>query len=198
MNDTRVLECQGLSRVTQCHVSRVTVPGDVWACHPSDTALSEGPIRPARHGSSRGLPGKAHHVACPTRPGPVTGHALDAAVTCVVLVTVFFMSGRAWPPSGRRSSCSSYVSPISACLAEGKSMVRMTWLQATPQRLEPVGPDSDCGAGVPRRTRRAGPGRRHRNTTAVSSYDTGAGPEQPRSQQARLTRTTSSPTTARF
>ena len=36
-------------------------------------------------------------------------------------------------------------------------MGRMTRHQATPQRLEPVGPDRDCGTGVPRRTRRAAP-----------------------------------------
>ena len=88
-----------------------------------------------------------------------------------------------------------YVSPILACAAEGPSVGRMACHQATPQRLEPVGPDRDCGAGVPRRTHRAAPGRRHRNTTAVSPHDTGAGPDQPRSQPARLTRTTTSPTT---
>ena len=40
-------------------------------------------------------------------------------------------------------------------------------------------------------------GWRHRNTTTVSSssYDTGVGPDQPRSQQGWLTRTTTSPTT---
>ena len=36
-------------------------------------------------------------------------------------------------------------------------MGRMTWHPATPQRLEPAGPDRDCGAGAPRRTRRAAP-----------------------------------------
>ena len=74
-------------------------------------------------------------------------------------------------------------------------MGRMAWHQATPQRLEPVGPDRDCGAGVPRRTRRAALGRRHRNTTAVSSYDTGVGPDQPRSSLAGLTRKVTSPAT---
>ena len=76
-------------------------------------------------------------------------------------------------------------------------MGRITWHQATPQRLEPVGPDRDYGTGVTRRTHRAAPGRRHRNsTTAVSSYDTCVGPDQPRSQPAGLTRTVTLPATA--
>ena len=45
----------------------------------------------------------------------------------------------------------------------------MTWHQATQQRLEPVGPDRDYGAGV--------------------------GQDQPLYQPTRLTRTTTSPTT---
>ena len=72
-------------------------------------------------------------------------------------------------------------------------MGRMTWHPAAPQRLEPVGPDRDCGTGVPRRTRRAAPGQCHhplsRNTTAVSPHDACAGPDQPRSQLAGLART---------
>ena len=74
-------------------------------------------------------------------------------------------------------------------------MGRMTWHLAAPQRSEPAGPDRrDYGTGVPRRTRRAAPGRRLRNTTAASSFDTGVGPDQPRSQPARLTRTRKSST----
>ena len=49
--------------------------------------------------------------------------------------------------------------------------------------------------GIPRRTRSVAPGRRRRNTTAVSPHDTGVGPDQPRSQPARLTRTATSPAT---
>ena len=75
-------------------------------------------------------------------------------------------------------------------------MGRIIWHQATLQRLEPVGTDRDYGTGVPLQTRRAAPGWRHRNTTtAVSSYDTGVGPNQPRSQPAGLTRTVTSPAT---
>ena len=41
--------------------------------------------------------------------------------------------------------------------AEGPSMGRMTWHQATPQRLEPVGQDRDHGIGIgPVVRRRAG------------------------------------------
>ena len=69
------------------------------------------------------------------------------------------------------------------------------WHQSTPQRLEPVGPDRNYGTGVPRRTRRAAPGLRHRKTTTVSSYGTGIGLDQLRPQPGRLTRTTTSPTT---
>ena len=57
-------------------------------------------------------------------------------------------------------------------------MGRMTWHQATPRRLEP-GPGRDYGTGVPRPTRRAAPGRRNRNSTAVSCYDTCVGPDHP-------------------
>ena len=74
-------------------------------------------------------------------------------------------------------------------------MGRMTWHQATPQPLEPVGPDRDYGTGVPRRIHRAAPGRRHRNTAAVSPYNTGVGPDQPRSQPAWLTQNVTSPAT---
>ena len=71
-------------------------------------------------------------------------------------------------------------------------MSRMAWHLATPQRLEPVGPDRDYSAGVPRRTRREAPGRRHRNTTeyhggldlVVGLTTPGVGPDQPRSQPA--------------
>ena len=52
------------------------------------------------------------------------------------------------------------------------SSVTWHWHQATPQRMEPVGPYRDYGTGVPRRTRRAPQGLRHRNTTAVPTYDT--------------------------
>ena len=48
-------------------------------------------------------------------------------------------------------------------------MGRITWHSATLPRLEPVGQDRDYGIGVPRRTLRALPGWRHRNTTTVSS-----------------------------
>ena len=48
-------------------------------------------------------------------------------------------------------------------------MGRMMWHQTTPQRLEPVGPDRDYGAGV--------------------------GPDQPRHQLTRLTLTKMSPAT---
>ena len=51
-------------------------------------------------------------------------------------------------------------------------MGRMTWHQATLQRLEPVGPDRDYGTCIPRRTHRVAPGWSHENTTAVLSYDT--------------------------
>ena len=76
-------------------------------------------------------------------------------------------------------------------------MCRMTWRLATLQRLEPVGPDRDYGTGVPRRTRRTVPGWRHRNTTAASPYvATGrVGSDRSRTQPARLTRATTSPTT---
>ena len=62
-----------------------------------------------------------------------------------------------------------YVSSILACPVKGPSMGWMTRHQATPQRLEPVGQDRDYGASV--------------------------GPDQPRYQLTRLTRTTTSPTT---
>ena len=45
-----------------------------------------------------------------------------------------------------------------------------------------LGLGCDYGTGVPRRTRLAAPGWRHRNTTAASSYEAGVGPDQPRSQ----------------
>ena len=68
----------------------------------------------------------------------------------------------------------------------------ITWHLATLQRLEPVGSDRDYGTGVPWRTRRVALGLRHRNTTVASPYDAGIGSDKPRSQQARLTRATTS------
>ena len=52
------------------------------------------------------------------------------------------------------ASCVSYeahascVSCVSQCPAEGPSMGRMTWHQATLRRLGPVGTDGDCSAGA--------------------------------------------------
>ena len=57
---------------------------------------------------------------------------------------------RWWLRLAQHEGCLNYVSPILACPAEGPSMGRMTWHQATPQCLEPVGPDRDYGTSVPR------------------------------------------------
>ena len=106
--------------------------------------------------------------------------------------------------------CLNYGSPILACPAEGPSTGRddvgSSYSAAYGAALEPVGPgrdygpardsgwaviSTDNGTGATWRARRVAPG-----LAAASYHGAGIGPDQPRSQPARLARSVTLPATA--